>query len=46
MHHKNTGGRNLSSKLFKGSFVSLIFKQGQSISLRARVLSIVLNGVE
>ena len=39
-------GGNLSSELFNESFVSLIFEYGQSISLCARVLSIVIDGVE
>ena len=40
------GGENLSSELINESLVSLVFKQGQSMSLCARVLSIEVNGVE
>ena len=42
---KLRGEENLSSNLFNKSFVYLIFEQGQCISVHARVLSIVINGV-
>ena len=38
--------RNLSSKLFNESFLSLIFKQGLRVSLYVRVLSFVIDGVD
>ena len=46
MFYKIEGGGNLSSKAFNGSFISLIFKQGQWVALHAQVLSIVIDGVD
>ena len=44
--YKIEGGENLSIKMFNEKFVILIFKWGQSISLRSRFLSVVVDGVQ
>ena len=45
-YHRNEGAGKLSSKLFNESFVSIIFENGQCVSLRAQVVSVVIDGVE